>query len=461
MSLDGEANPGAGFWRPFRGAGSLIVTVVATRTPLASAIRTVVTRATVLSINLGTGILIARSLGPEGRGQLAAIGLGVGFFASLLSFGLPSSIVFNIKRHPEERPALLAAVFLMALALGLIAIPPGLALIPHWLGSYPPEIRWAARLFMFQAPMILLVPVCHAALEASGEFTLSNLAWFASPALSLVFLGLLALLETNVTPLRVALAVVAGGVLPLGWMFVLLWRYRPSLSGLRSAARHLAGYGSRAYAIDLVVALAGQVDQILVVGMLTSRGAGSYVVAVSVTRVLAVVQASVATVLFPFASGRSTEEAVAAVALATRWVLIFTAFGCAFLFAVGPALLVLVYGPDFTAAASLLRILLVEALLSSMVAILAQSFMALARPGWVAVSQLAGVALEVPLMLILIPRFGLAGAGTALLIASALRLILILASYPLVLRVPVPRLWLGSDDVTMLREALISLRERR
>jgi hypothetical protein len=68
--------------------------------------------------------------------------------------------------------------------------------------------------------------------------------------------------------------------------------------------------------------------------------------------------------------------------------------------------------------------------------------------------QVTGLALTVPLMFLLIPRFGIAGAGAALLCSTSIRLLFVLASYPLFLKMPVPDLLPKMADFRLAADAI-------
>jgi O-antigen/teichoic acid export membrane protein len=425
---------------------SSIRTVVRGDSGVTATLQTLLARGAVLGVNLATGVITAQALGATGRGQLAALGVGTIFFAGVLTLGLPSSVIFNFRKYPAARPGLLGAAILMSLALGLLATALGVVLLPRWLAGFDPQIVLAAQLLMLNAPVVLLVPVLNAALEASGEFHRSNIVRLAIPSLALA--GLLVMAGLGVlTPIRAALCYVFNG-LPVLWMLYRLWRlYRPTLAGLGQSLRRLTSFGVRSYGIDLLNTLALQIDQVLVVGFLAAAQVGAYVVALSAARLLNVVQLSVVTVLFPKVASKDPAQVVEAVGRAARWTAAATAGLGAVLYLLGPVLLGVLYGREFVHATPLLRLLIFEVVLAGLVAVLAQAFMALGRPGWVAVSQAAGLLLVVPLMAVLVPRYGLMGAGWAMLASSLVRFVFILASYPLVLNLRPPCLILRVSDV--------------
>jgi O-antigen/teichoic acid export membrane protein len=187
---------------------------------------------------------------------------------------------------------------------------------------------------------------------------------------------------------------------------------------------------------------------------------GLYVVALSLSRILEVFSRAAVSVLFPKASGRPVEEVVALVGRAARvttTVTLLVAVGLTFL---GPWVLGLLYGQDYLGAVTVFRILVFQVVLSGTTWVLFQAFMATGRPGVVTVLQGAGLGLAVPLVLVLIPRYGLEGAGLALLISAAARFVFVLVSFPLFLKVGMPSLWPTKADFGTIATVLSEIRGR-
>jgi O-antigen/teichoic acid export membrane protein len=190
------------------------------------------------------------------------------------------------------------------------------------------------------------------------------------------------------------------------------------------------------------------VDQTLAVGMLGAEAMGSYVVALSLSRMLSMtIQASVVMVLFPKAVGRSKEDIVAITGRAARVSTLCTVTMASVIYVFGPSVLHLLYGRAYVSAAPMLRILLIEVVFASLTGVLAQAAMALGRPGIVTLLQSIGLALTVPFMMFLIPRFGMLGAAYALLMSTCCRFLFVQFSFRLFLGVSRPRLWFSRSDV--------------
>ncbi len=419
--------------------------------------KTVGSRLGWIVLNALTGMITARALGTSGRGALAAMIMWPVFLAGVLTFGLPSALIFRLRQaQGRERTSLFTAATILAAGVGLLATAGGVFLLPFWLSRYSPQVvRWTQWLMLFTVVSMLML-IFRAAFEAMGNFGRSASSWVVPPVQTLVSLLLLWRIH-RLNELTAALSYVLAGVPILLWMLVRLSRELGwSLHGFRQSARDLLGYGLRSYGIDLCGMLAQSVDQALVVGMISASEMGLYVVALSLSRTLNAVYVAAAAVLFPKCIGlprRRSFEVTVGITAASAAVTLPGALVLGFF---GSSLLHLFYGSEYVVATLLLRILIAEAMISGMVTLMSQPFMAWGRPGTVTVLQAMGLAAAIPLLLVLVPRFGIQGAGLALLCSAALRLLLLLLLYLREVRRR-PR-W---DDLTSVVRALAPGQWRR
>jgi O-antigen/teichoic acid export membrane protein len=229
---------------------------------------------------------------------------------------------------------------------------------------------------------------------------------------------------------------------------------------LLSGAKDLTSYGLRAYGGNLSQVLNGQLDRVLAVGLLSPGAMGLYVVALSFSMTLNVCWQAVVQVLFAKASGRPADEVVALTGQAVRGNVVVTLLAALGLEVLGPWLLSTIYGQEFLGAVKVFRILIPAMALSGTAQVLLRSFMALDRPGLVSVIQGIGVGLTAPLILVLTPRYDLEGVGLALLISGAAQFVLAVLSFPLILKVRVPRLWPTQADISAFAAAIESASSR-
>lgn len=414
------------------------------------ALRSIASRFTWIGLNTITGILAARALQPQGRGELAAMILWPTLVGGLTAFGLPKALIYHVRRDPKRASALAGSAALLCVLTTIIGTAIAWHVIPLWLRRQPEHTIFVAQLCLLVVPIHTLSMLGRSAWEASGHFGRSNLSQLIPPSLVIVGLGVQTWYGV-LTPVSAAATYVLAGVPAFIWMLVSVARdYRPTLRGVTHMGRRLLHYGGRSYGADLAGILAHYLDQALVVGLLSSASMGIYVVALSLANVVAAVNQSVSMIVFPRAVGLTPREMATKVAQSAR---MGSMAGCAIgitVLTAGPFLLRVLYGSAFAAAAHILPILVFRIIIGGFGNMLRQGFLAAGRPGIVTGIQVAGIGLSVPLLLVLVPRFGLAGAAVTLLIVSIVRVSLTLACYRLILRVPMPRLWINRTDLAAL-----------
>jgi O-antigen/teichoic acid export membrane protein len=420
----------------------------------------ITSKAIILTLQAGTGILTARELRPWGRGELAAMILWPLLAASVTTLGVPSSLIYFLRHGPDDRGRLIANGFFMSLMLGSAAAIVTAAILPLCLREYSPSIVRAAQWFLITVPICSMILIGRAVLEASDDFFASNSIQILMPLATLA--GLLVFLCLHrLNPYTAALSYIVASLPAFGLM---ISRVRRVFAGRMNAQfavmKQILGYGIRSYGIDVLGTLALYVDQVLVIGLLKPGAMGSYVVILSFSRMLNLFQTSVVMVLFPRSAGRPVREVVAITGVAVRISAMATALCGIAVCAAGPFILRVFYGNEYVSAAGALRILVVEVVLSGATFVLAQAFMALNAPGVITVLQATGLSLSIPFMLLLIPRWGIYGAAVSLLASTIARFIFVLLAFRLFLKTDPPSLIFNGRDLKRLWSGLVWQPER-
>lgn len=412
---------------------------VLSKSGVAATIQSSMVQAVILFINFGTGIITARALGPGGRGEQAILQMWPQIFALAFTLGLPLAMIYNLKSHPERSSQYFSTALLVGTAMGFLATLTGVVFLPYWLSQYSPEVVRSAQWIMLLAPLALLFTILNDVARAREEFTVYNLGQFLRPALTL--LALITLVLTHrLTPLSAALSYVLTFVPLCLWMLVRYCRvYNLTLRGFGAAFRSLLSYGIRSYGVYLFGYLvAGQLDRVLVVGLLDRVEMGLYVAAIALARTLLIFPNAVSRVVLPKVTSRSLEETVALIGRGARVSTSIALLAASSLAILGPWMLTLVYGQGFQGAVPVFRFLLADTVLYGATLILSQAFMAHNKPGVVSLMQGLSVGLAVPLLLVLVPRYGLEGAGLAVLISTTVRFLFAIVTFPIIFRVRPP-----------------------
>ncbi len=412
-------------------------------------LHSILNRIGMIGIQIANGIFTARMLQPEGRGELAAMILWPLFLASVTTLGIPSSLIYFIRKRNNGRSALILHGFAISVGFGCIAAGISVFLLPQWLHQYSPSVVHGGQLFLITLPLCSIMLAGQASLEALGKFSYSNATQILVPAATLA--SLLGFYFTHrLTPFTAAIAYTASSLPVAALILFYLWRERTPHNEWHwslAECRLLLSYGTRSYGIDLLNAVAERVDTVLVISLLEPSAMGVYAVMLSLSRTLSVFQSSVAMVLFPKTAGQPLQKIVELTEVAVRISAVITTLCAAIVCLVGPILVGLLYGRSYLGAVSTLRILVVEATLSCAVTVMAQAFKALDRPGVVTILQGIGLGLCIPMMLWFIPRWGLTGAAAALLFSTCARFLFIYIGFRIFLHTRLPRLLPRAADI--------------
>ncbi|GMQ78948.1 MAG: lipopolysaccharide biosynthesis protein [Anaerolineae bacterium] len=415
----------------------------------------------VLGLGLFTGALLARLLGPEGRGQLAAIQLWGLYLISLGHLGVPSALVFYTGRQANNAGSFITSAWAIMLPLSLLWIVAGWLILPLLLENKGEEIVAYASLFLLILP-IAYVNRASMAFQGLKRFSTWSFFRIHKPILYaglLVTLGLLGM----ATPFKITVGFLIISLVGPVLVLILLFKSgvklaRPSLS--RSGK--LLHYGLRSVAGSAPSELNVRVDQLLMALLLTSAELGIYVVAASWSLILNPFARAISDVVFPhIASVSSYLQQHSLFAASVRLSLLSTTMATIVLLAITPVVVPAIFGDSFQAAVPISMILLVAGVFYVINMVLSNGLRGLGFPEAPAYAEILGLGGTILLLVILLPRFGIIGAAFASLLAYALAfgVLLIFAVY----KTP---LTLGSllvptrGDIQNIRQQLNALSHR-
>jgi O-antigen/teichoic acid export membrane protein len=358
-------------------------------------------------------LILARALGPTGRGTIAFITVTALVVARVAGLGVAEATAVFAARRPDRRPALLSNLVVFMLGSAAIAALLACAALIAAGGERPAGVGAP------ELAILAVATVASALSEGAAGFLLgcSRLRGLAliTATVSWIYPALLATIALvgELTVKRAALAWLAGE----SWRAYLLLRRssegvapsRPDLALLRSAV----GFGLRAWIGTLSRFLNFRVDQILM-GFLASEAAlGIYAVAVNASEALLYLPAATAAALVPVVAGGDPRLRVAQTLRAFRSAALVTAAAIVVAAILGPVLLPLLFGSAFKPSVTPFLWLLPGAIGFAATAVFSSGLMASSSPGLSSLGPLASLVVGVALDLVLIPRFGASGAAAA------------------------------------------------
>jgi O-antigen/teichoic acid export membrane protein len=393
-----------------------------TKTPrfAGAALTTFATRLAVAVLSFGSILVIARALGPEGRGDVALLTAIATLSSQLAVLGVDEANVNLAAAVPERRPTLatnsvvLSAVF-GALAIGILL--PLFAVFPGLGGETEAGLRLVA---LAAIPGLILQTYLTFLIRGQFGFGITNVSWLASPAITFV---------ANVAfwlagALSVTSAFSIWVLAHIATVLLLVWYVARRGSGFGrpqlALARRSLGFGLRSHVGRMMMSGNYRADQWFVGAIAGSRELGLYNIAVAGAEVLFYVPTVLVLVQRPFLVRADRAEARRLTAKGFRTGIVLTAplvlVGVVF----APFLTVTIFGADFEGAVDDLRILLIGVFGLLALQQLGNALTAQGRPGLWASAAAVTFAAMVALDILLIPPFGGEGAAIASRVAYTL-----------------------------------------
>lgn len=356
--------------------------------------------------------LLARALGVDGRGEVAAALAPAALAASVATLGMPDALTYLTARHPRVTRRALAWAGALSTALGLLCLAAVWGLLP-FLTSGDAQLGRYVLVAMALAVPLLCVGALRGA--AMGRQMWREVALESFTNVSLRVALLVALFATGrLTPLS---AVVVTSVTPLV-AGVVYWRLlrRPPQESTGDAAgeqppddvlRALVAFGSRVWLGSVASMLLARVGQVLMVPLSSTRDLGLYSVAVTVSDVPLLVALAAAGALMGV--GARSNDPVQ-VATSTRLGVLLGCAGCLGLGALVPFVTVPLFGEDFAGAVVPTLLLIASAALCVPGLMTGASLAAFGRPGLRSIGLGVTLVVNVVAFALLVPVLGVYGA---------------------------------------------------
>ncbi len=378
------------------------------------------------SVLVVTGPLLARMLGPSGRGYLAALILWPLVITQLGNLGIPSALTYSVARDPSSSRGLarLGLSFALPQALLLTALQ-GLWLLLI-LGGDPAEVRTAGWLTLALVPAMLAQQYGLALLQGHLRLRLFNglrlLPWllYAVGVATLFVVG-----DDAIVPIVGALLVAfwaSGSTALISGIRCSRGEARPSVGRRFLASFGLRGLLSSFSAVDVL-----RPDQVVLALFLSPSALGLYVVGLAFTNLPYFIAKSVGLITFPWVASRREK----ADARRTMWSLLWLTTGIAVLIvavmcAAAQWLVPFFFGSQFSAAVTVTYIVLPGTVFLSARRVLSEGLKGRGYPLAGTIGELFSLAWIAIALAVFVPLWGIYGAAVALTSSYVVSMLLLL-----------------------------------
>ena len=368
--------------------------------------------------SLGTNVILARSLGPEGRGVYAVAVVTPAIIALLAQLGIQNANVYYTSKKLIALDELAGHAVALGLVLGTLcfAVILGYVEVTHsrrFLGIGSEYVLVACAALPFYLLTIFFQGILQGA-ERFVQFNVVLLTQYAAPSFGL-FVGVVVLRGQTLG--AVAAWTASAVVTSLVSVTCVAALTRLSLRLRTSTLRTLLRFGLVGYLGTLTSFVNYRFDVFIVNFFAGARQVGLYAVGTGLAEIVWYLASAAGTVLAPRVASSAREEADHVSEAVSRVVALLALVAAAAIAVLAPFVIVWFFGEDFAESKWAVWLLLPGIVTFSVGRILSMYLLGRGRLPVDLVASFIGLVLTLVLDLLLIPRFGFRGAAVASSIA--------------------------------------------
>lgn len=372
-------------------------------------------------LGMGTVVLLARTLGPEGRGQYAVALLLATSLGKFLNLGVAPANVYFLGRNQVSIYTALVASIRMWWKLSVIGIIIATLIIwlqaKTWFPNTPTQLLFFSLLIF---PTSLLQAYIISLLQGIQDFKRYNIILLITPIITL-FTTIVLVLFVNQKIVGALIATIIGSFSGLfcSLMIILNYSSRFNFNYDKKYEFICLNYGFKAHLSNILAFINYKADIFMVNLYLPTSDVGIYVVAINLAEQLWILSNATSTIILPrLASLYHNElERKRLTPSIARLVFIVTLLGAIILAAFSKILVTVLFGPEFIKAVNAIFGLLPGIVIFSLSRILSNDIAARGHPELNTYASILILFINIVANVVLIPLMGILGAAIATSIA--------------------------------------------
>ncbi len=412
------------------------------------------------ALGIFNGLLLARLLGPSGKGQYYLVALIPGTIMVLVQLGLPQALGFYAAR--DQTRSLVGKAVVLAGILSGVALLVVVVAMPVIRGTLLRDIEtWPIIIGLLVVPALVnatfMTGIVLGRQAVRWNLGANVVAALTATVLLVVVVGIMGLGVTG----AVIVFFTATMIQSLGFLAGALRVTAHPTQQPAVTYRQLVRYGLPLFPGALTLYFGYRLDVYLIAWLMidSSTQLGYYSMAVTIAEMAFFVPSAVSTLFFPHVAGSEREQSDAQVSVTSRATLLITAATGVGLVPVSIVLFALVL-PAFGASMVPLLILLPGIVALSVNKVVTGYLQGIGLTGLTSAISVGAFAVNLIANLALIPAYGIAGAAMASLISYTASSIACTVVAARLARVPMLAFWVPrGDDVRFVwRTALGMIR---
>lgn len=373
-------------------------------------------RGIIIGLSLISSVLLARYLGPEGRGLFALVLLLPELARSFGMLGFDQANGVYAGLEPKNSRPLVWQSFVIAGLVGGGITAASIVFLALGAPGFPNLLQgplWLYVLPLLMLPVAIAIEYWQAILRGMNRIMMQNVidvgTRLASLLILIVFVVWLRLDVAGVVYANVLTTVGTAVLVIVLLRSVGAWG-KPVFD--RSLLKRTTRFALPAYGGNVAAYLNYRIDEIIIAALLPPEQLGFYVLAVGLVERLWILPGAVATALLPHLTNSQKRDPALSAAIA-RHVMIWVGGGCLFIFVFADVVVRTLYSSAFAPAVEPLRWLLPGIFSLSVAKVVLAEVIAREKPHYPSLASGVAVVVNIVGNYLLVPSMGVSGAALA------------------------------------------------
>jgi O-antigen/teichoic acid export membrane protein len=367
----------------------------------------------VMLMALATNIIVARALGPDGKGAFTLLLLTSGLVVLFVNFGLSRAAIYYLGKQTDTLKAVTNTLFALALIIGSLTALVLIVLIPLYapiiFAGIPFDLIAVVMAGTPFALWVMYVGHIFAGMQDFWRYNGVNLLTWIVRLSWLVGAFLLGTITLRTTATALVASVIVPAAIGWYWLRKINGPIRPQIH-FELIQRYIS-YGWRANSMQLVTFFNLRLDQFLVSIFLGLAQVGIYSVAVTMAELAGSLAEAVAMSLLARVSTLDRDAAIYLTGRTARITFATTMVVCGVMLLIGNSIILILFGDDYASSVSALVLLLPGVMAISLSKVLINHLAGTGRPEIGLYASLIGLVCTLIGDFTLIPILGIAGAA--------------------------------------------------
>lgn len=389
---------------------------------------TLISNIIIICIGFFTSWVISRTLGAELQGVYNLAILIPNLMYNFLNFGQDTSTMFFLSNKTINKRDLIDNMIPVSIFYTIISTLLGTLFIFLLKDSMFTEVSNNTLIFaLIISPLTFLNNNLTAVLKSEGEFFSVNKVQVINKIIYFLICTILFfIVDVNI--------VIFANIIILSISIISLWK-KIGIKSIRikfnkEYQKKNISYGFKGYLANMITFLNYRLDTFIIKALSKSTmTVGQYGVSVTLAEQVWVFASAISSVMFPYITSIENDEDKSKVTSLTFKIVMVVTFMAIIVLFFASNLIRFVYGEDYYGSIIPLKILLIGVFSLSLGKILANDIASRGKPELNALSNLMGLLVNVIFNILLIPRFGIAGAAMATSISYTLTSSIFLISF--------------------------------